>query len=604
MAASASLAGRVTAGVICWPGTTAQATPPATGARIDVVPQAARTIAVGVAGGLRPAASGGSRPVKWSATGLPPGMAVNYVDGTVSGTPTETGSFTTTLTAVGADGAHGSTTMTWNVTAAATATSWYVDCSATAKGSGTASAPWNNLPAVSAHTFAPGDKLLLKRGTTCTGQLAPKGDGTSDAPITIDAYGSGTAPLVAGNGVAGQRLGGSGPFVGGGAVQLTDQSYWVIQDLQVTNTTANGPVQRDGIDVLVTDAKEHDGITIQHNDVHDVLGISDRSSLDGFTLSHGIGVDLPVDGGFIKGLTIWGNTVHQVHGNGIGLYGDQGTGSNSQAVRNEHVIVSDNALTQVSNDGIVVCVSDSPLIERNTADQLGWDAVAAVNIAGMWSWGATDPTYQFNEVSHILKGSGGDMEAWDCDGHITGTCTYQDNYDHDNYGGIFLNCNGCGGSDHTAIVFRHNVSINDCRIANAPKSAIASFAFYGNTVNCRNTSWSLALPSLTVLSDNIFIGKAGSALPTGVTYRANTYIGFTPPASDSQASTADPHLVNPANNPAPTGIDSLSGYELKIGSPAIGSGVPVAGNAGIDIWEDKVGASTNRGAYIGAGVTG
>ncbi len=578
----------------------AQAQAQASAGQLVAAPLVAHGGTVGVADGLRPARSGGAGSVEWSATGLPPGMSVNYVNGSVEGAPTSAGSFTTTLTATGGNGTRASTTFTWTVAAPATATSWYVDCSATANGSGSSAAPWNNLAAASAHTFAPGDKLLLKRGTTCTGQLTPKGDGTAAAPITLDAYGSGAAPVVAGNGITGHAVVSGGPSVGGGAVQLTNQSYWIIQNLQVTNASANA-AQRDGIEILVSDGKEHDGITIRDNDVHDVSGDSDRvKEFNGYCLSHGIGVDLPVDGGFVKGLTIWGNTVHQVHGNGIGLYGDQGTGTNSNAIRNQHVIVSANTLTQVSNDGIVVCVSDSPLIEHNTADQLGWNAVDAQDLAGIWSWGTTDPTFQFNEVSNI-NAAGHDMEAWDCDGHITGTCTYQDNYDHDNSGGIFLQCSGCGGSEQTKIVFRHNVSINDCRTVNDGGS-LASFAFYNNTIDCRNKPWNLAFPSLTVLTNNILIGTAGATLPTNVTYLANTYFGFTAPTSDPQRSTADPKLAG-ANGTAPQSITGLDGYRLLADSPAIGKGAQVTGDAGIDIWSDPVTTPVNRGAYLGAGVS-
>lgn len=610
----AGIAG-LAAGGVCWPAAPAQAA----AGELVVVPQAPRTVTMGVAGGLRPATSSGPRPVQWSATGLPPGMSVNYIDGTVLGTPTATGSFTTTLTAIAADGARGSTTVRWTVTPAVTGTSWYLDCSAASNGSGSSSAPWNNLASASAHVFMPGDKLLLKRGTTCTGQLAPHGDGASGAPITIDAYGTGAAPLVAGNGITGQPVKTGGTSVGGGAVQLTNQSYWTIKDLQVTNTAA-GAAQRDGIEVLITDAKVHNDIIITGNDVHNVTGDSDRSKYsNGFYLSHGIGVDVPIDGGYINNLGIWYNTVHQVYGNGIGIYGDQGEGNgatNSQIVHNQGVVVSNNTLTDVSNDGIVVCVSDSPLIKNNTASYLGWNAPdnPTEYVSGMWAWGVSNPTFQFNEVSHITAPAtvtGGDMEAWDCDGHITGTCTYQDNYDHDNFGGIFLNCTICGGTDQTAIVFRHNVSINDCRIADPGDKNVASFAFYGNTIDCRTTDWNVALPGVTVVSDNIFLGDGGprSTLPANATYRANTYRGFTTTLpTDPQGSTKDPLLVQlPAITSsgvaAPSTMSALGGYELQTGSPAIGTGVQVHGDSGYDIWKDPVIASVNRGAYIGTGVS-
>src|SRR5215204_498440 len=49
------------------------------------------------------------------------------------------------------------------------AATYYVDCSAAANGNGTQASPWNNLATVNARTFAPGDNLVFKRGTTCTG---------------------------------------------------------------------------------------------------------------------------------------------------------------------------------------------------------------------------------------------------------------------------------------------------------------------------------------------------------------------------------------------------------------------------------------------------
>ncbi|MEY9892475.1 hypothetical protein ABIA31_006152 [Catenulispora sp. MAP5-51] len=557
---------------------------------------------VGAATGLRPTGSGGTAPYAWSATGLPPGMAMNYINGTVQGAPTSPGTYTATLTATDLKGAIASTTFTWTVSAPSSGTAWYLDCSAATGGNGSQGSPWNTVASADAHTFAPGDSLLLKRGTTCTGQLAPRGSGTAAAPITLDAYGTGANPTVAGNGVAAA----GSPALGGGAVQLTDQSYWIIQNLKVTNH-AGAEARRSGIDILVDDKTEHDGITIRDTEVTDVTGFSDRgANYKDFYLSHGIGVDLPYDGGFVKGLTIADNYVHDLHGNGIGLYGDQDTGNNNNAVRNQQVLIQGNTLKDISNDGIVVCVSDSPLIDHNTADQLGWTAVNAVLIAGIWGWGDTNPTFQFNEVSNITLQSH-DSEAWDCDGYITGTCTYQDNYDHDNAGGILLDCVGCGGAEATVIVYRHNVSVNDCRIINMSGN-LASYRFSNNTIDCGTKTWdtSSPAPSYAEFDNNIFRGPSGSAVwvPSGPTYANNTFIGFA--AAGYNASTADPQFVGPTGDAY--GIATLGGYQLSAGSPALASGtvVPnwgqeIPANDGQDLWGNLNGTVPNRGAYSGAG---
>lgn len=55
-------------------------------------------------------------------------------------------------------------------------------------------APWRTLEQVSDSIFQPGDRILFKRGSSFTGCVTIRGDGTASAPITISAYGSGAAP--------------------------------------------------------------------------------------------------------------------------------------------------------------------------------------------------------------------------------------------------------------------------------------------------------------------------------------------------------------------------------------------------------------------------
>lgn len=567
-----------------------------------------QTATSGVATGLTPRVSGGYQPYQWTAAGLPPGMSINYVDGTVMGAPndTATGAYTTTLTVTDERGRSAHTTFTWTVNTPTAGTSWYLNCSKTNDGNGTSASPWNNVTSASGHMFQPGDRLLIARGTKCSSskaqQLNLQGDGTAAAPIIVepDPGTSGAAPEIDGNGATGSAQGPANASYGGGAIELVNHSYWIIQGLTVTNTAAT-EAQRAGISVLVTDKQEHDGITIRNNDVHNVSGFSDHSNDWWFYHSNAISADLPDANGFIKGLTITGNDLHQIHGGGITLDGAEGNGDdNNQSVRNKEVYIAGNNLYQISNNGIVVCVSDSPLIEHNTADQLAWTAVNVQMLAGIWSWGTHNPTFQYNEVSHIAQSS--DSEAWDCDGQITGTCTYQYNYDHDNYGGILLNCNECFGTSLlTTIVFRHNVSINDCRIDERTGNTV-SFLFTNNTVDCRNTPWNFRYPDgVMSMADNIFLGPSGSSMPSGPNYLANTYVGSAPPSSDPQASTADPKLVS-VGSTAPLTLGGLGGYQLLAGSPALGTGaVLTPADRGSDLWGNPVGSTPNRGADAAAG---
>lgn len=60
------------------------------------------------------AASGGSAPYAWSATGLPPGLTMSS-GGVVSGTPTTVGIYAVNVTAADSVGATGSASFTWTV---------------------------------------------------------------------------------------------------------------------------------------------------------------------------------------------------------------------------------------------------------------------------------------------------------------------------------------------------------------------------------------------------------------------------------------------------------------------------------------------------------
>ena len=96
-----------------------------------------------------------------------------------------------------------------------------VDCGARADGNGTFARPFNSLADVNALVLAPGQQVLFRRGSTCTGGLAPRGTGAPGRPIVIGAYGRGTRPRIVGTGAD--------------AIALVNLSDVVLQDLDVSN---------------------------------------------------------------------------------------------------------------------------------------------------------------------------------------------------------------------------------------------------------------------------------------------------------------------------------------------------------------------------------
>jgi hypothetical protein len=74
-------------------------------------------------------------------------------------------------------------------------------------------------------TFQPGDQVLLKSGDTFTTSMLVQGSGTSSSYITVGPYGSGSAPIINGNGNL--------SFV---AIHLYNNSYLEVEGLTIENS--------------------------------------------------------------------------------------------------------------------------------------------------------------------------------------------------------------------------------------------------------------------------------------------------------------------------------------------------------------------------------
>lgn len=85
------------------------------------------------------------------------------------------------------------------VPAQAAGVTYFVSAAGSDSNAGTSgTAPWKTLAKVNATVLSPGDTVSFRKGDTWTGGVVTSQSGTSTAPITLNAYGSGNAPTITG----------------------------------------------------------------------------------------------------------------------------------------------------------------------------------------------------------------------------------------------------------------------------------------------------------------------------------------------------------------------------------------------------------------------
>lgn len=362
---------------------------------------------------------------------------------------------------------------------------FFLDCDAAANGDGTIASPWNTLEKANTTTFAPGDQLLLKRGSSCEGTLRPLGSGKAGSPIVVDAYGPGEAkPVINGAGID-------------ATVQLENQQYWEIRNLEITNVDTDAGKhyknERRGLVVKVQDIGQANYYRIENLNIHDVYG-EGKKDLRG---SGGIQFEVYASDVVAERVPTWfndvviaNNTVENVNRSGINMstrwkcraeVGWDGCAGvdrvNLPWTPSTGLVIRGNTVKNVGGDGIVVQMNKDALVEYNTVS----DTANRPNgsNAGVWAWNADGTTFQYNEVFDTKKLPGNnDGNAFDVD-YGTNDTLFQYNYSHDNEGGMMLFC-GCGGLTSQA-TFRYNVSENDKGRINFVAGA-SEAEFYNNTI--------------------------------------------------------------------------------------------------------------------------
>ncbi|WP_432066214.1 right-handed parallel beta-helix repeat-containing protein [Streptomyces sp. C10-9-1] len=462
--------------------------------------------------------------------------------------------------------------------AQAVGTAYYVDCHAAADGTGTQASPWNVLSTVNAHTFAPSDQVLFKRGSTCTGQLHPKGSGAPGSPIVVDAYGTGVQPRIAGDGVS-------------DAIYLYNQENWELRNLDVSNT-ASTPAVRSGVRIVLEDYGTGDYYRLTNLSVHDVSGDLTKAS---------VGISLDVRGTAVQtkfnDVILDGNTVSRVDRTGISnstswncnpgwTTACAAAGSADAFVPWTGIVFRNNTISDTGGDGLIMRNLDRGLAEHNTVYDVAMRSTE--NNAGLWTIAGDGNVIQHNEVYRVRRQPGtNDGMAFDAD--IAADMTvFQYNYSHDNEGGFMLFCSSCADATGGGSVVRYNLSENDkSRFLYAVGQD--SSQIYNNTVYLPVGSTTKIIEEAAgkttkvALNNNVFynLGTGGYEYETEADaadydWVGNTFYGYHPAnePTDPGKSTADPMFTSSGGGPG--------GYGLQAGSPARGTGIVIPGNGGRD----------------------
>lgn len=470
-------------------------------------------------------------------------------------------------------------------TAHAAGTAYYVDCAATADGSGTQNSPFNSLADVDARTFGPGDQILFDRGTTCVGEFDPQGSGSASAQITADAYGTGAQPVIAGNGTVVNT------------VYLYNQDYWTLQNLEITNSSTTAS-QRIGIDIALQDYGVGEDYQLKDLTVANISGDETKSS---------IGIQFSVYGNTtptkFDHVTVDGNTIENVDRVGISsgstwtcqtnqqYYCASGTGSYYPAT---NITWENNTLDNLGGDGIIMRTTQGGVIQGNVAHDL--NERSASDAAGIWTIDSAGTVIQDNEVYNVQRPTGTfDGEAFDSD-LATWNTVVQDNYSHDNQGGFMLFCEECSSNGVLGggAVVRYNVSQNDAsRILEGAGSE--SDRVYNNTVYLPSGSTTSFIhddrQTYLAVDDNIlYDGGTGVSSYTAsqTSFAGNLVYGNNTgnELDDTDEISANPGLNSPGSGG--DGIATLGGYTLQSTSPALANGIAVPGNGGSDLYGDAV----------------
>ncbi len=467
--------------------------------------------------------------------------------------------------------------------------SYYVDATGGNDGNTGLSpaAAWKTLTKVNTTTFYPGNRILFKAGEVWTGRLYPKGSGTLGSPVIIDLYGTGSKPLIDGNGMTGT-----------GVVYLYNQQYWEIGNLEIVNNAATGGDRR-GVRIEAENYGTANHIYLTNLNIHNIKGLVGQGRPEKRTSGIGFGIvdvatqethfnDILVENCVITSCDNQGIITECVSGDGFDPYSAEW---NSMKITN--AVIRNNTVSDISKNAMIIRLLDGGVVEYN----LCYNTANGITGNTIFSASCTGTVFQYNE-GYGNHSPDADGSFYDADLRSPNTY-WQYSYSHDNAHGLFWTCTVQADAN---VVCRYNISQNDQGIIFCINYPVTSVKVYNNTVYCpanlspiiiseRNNGGSGS--RTYTFNNNLIYNLSPTAsydftLGYSRTIDYNCFWGIHPATepSDSHKVTADPKLANAGSGGI--GIITVDGYKLLANSSCINTGKSIAGNGNKDYWGNQL----------------
>ncbi len=541
-------------------------------------------------------------------------------------------------------------------------TNYYLDSQASQNGDGSQESPFNTLDEINRREFAPGDHIFIRRGSVFSGLLYPKGSGSEEKPILLEAYGEGEKPLIDGGGryARQQEYGAEGPFgEDAAAVYLYNSQYWEISDLRVTNWDEDAANrERSGIRVEAGGGGVFRHIYIKNCEIFDVRGYRGQDSIwdvdpvgggttfFGSRTTHrtgGInfcsytsrennasdktnpGTVTDNEPTIFEDILIEGNNIENCDANGITTTNVKGEMDNRD-YRHKNVVIRSNSIKNVQRAGIVPLYTDGALVEHNKVDT--FQQTTEGYGCGIWCDRANDMIFQYNEVCNGQNTMDG--MAFNLD-DMTENGVIQYNYTHNNVGGgtmLHVRTNSYNRNN----TIRYNLSVNDTHhyaphqaiivcVGEDANTKIEAAKVYNNTFFNTRTVRPVYKGDEIAFQNNIFymvnkgMKNKTDAYDVGynTTFNKNLFAGVHPkdePAGNGNLTAAMPGLSGVLVNKdgdqyLPKEMEeAIAAARLAHNSEALNAGVAIEDGAAVDLYGNPViaGEAPNIGAYNGESV--